>query len=104
MSMIGIQSTANHRQLNGLSSRVPYDVGRSIRTWNTTPIMAIATSIGNDASTDGGGSPRVAAEMLGDDGSRAAAALPAARSARRAANRRQPHTSEAVTRPRPTTP
>ena len=32
MSTIGIQSTANQCQSNGLSSRVPYDVGRSIST------------------------------------------------------------------------
>ena len=37
MSTIGIQSTVNHVHANGLSGRVPYDVGRSIRMWQTTP-------------------------------------------------------------------
>jgi hypothetical protein len=45
MSTIGIQSTANQVHENGLSGRVPYDVGRSIRMWQTTPIMATAQSI-----------------------------------------------------------
>ena len=43
--MIGIQSTANQVHENGLNGRVPYDVGRSINTWQSTPIVATAHSI-----------------------------------------------------------
>jgi hypothetical protein len=50
MSTIGIQSTANQCQSNGLNARVPYDVGRSISTCRTTPISATATSMANGAS------------------------------------------------------
>ena len=49
MSTIGIQSTANQCQSNGLSSRVPYDVGRSISTCSSTPMIDTATSMPNDA-------------------------------------------------------
>ena len=67
MSMIGIQSYAYQRQLNGLSSRVPYDVGRSMSTWSSTPIIEMPTSVANDASC-------IAAPRRGDD-SRSMASL-----------------------------
>ncbi len=50
--MIGIQSHANQCQSNGLRMRDPYEVGGSIMMWNATPIIEIATSIGNGASGD----------------------------------------------------
>ena len=60
--MIGIQSTANQRQSNGLSSRVPYAVGKSISTCSRTAIIEIATSMPNDAfGADAGAAPRFAA-------------------------------------------
>ena len=48
--MIGIQSIANQCQSNGLSSRVPYDVGKSINTWRSTPTIDTAISIPSGAS------------------------------------------------------
>src|SRR5256885_623651 len=51
MSMIGIQSKAYHCQLNGLRIRVPYDVGRSISTCATTPIVETARRVANGASS-----------------------------------------------------
>ena len=39
------RSTANQVHENGLNGRVPYDVGRSINTWQSTPIVATAHSI-----------------------------------------------------------
>jgi len=50
MSTIGTQSTANQRQLNGLSSRVPYGVEKSINTCSSTAIIEMAASMTNDAA------------------------------------------------------
>src|SRR2546425_12665802 len=50
-SMIGIQSTANQRQVNGLSTRTPYDVGRSMRTCSSTPIVDTIASMPNEATS-----------------------------------------------------
>ena len=59
MSMIGSQSSAYQCQSNGLSRRVPYDVGRSIRTCSSTAIVDTDASIANDAfSAPGGGGRR----------------------------------------------
>src|SRR5258707_588198 len=88
MSTIGIQSTANQRQSNGLSSRVPYDVGRSINACRRTLAMEMTMSMPNDASGSG---------SAPDDRSR--------RGGYRSSYQRGPiQTMTAVSAPRPTTP
>ncbi len=79
--MIGSQSIANQCQSKGLSRRVPYDVGRSIRMCSSTATVETDASIPNDALCASGGGGR------------------------RASSARRPiHTSAAVSSPSPTTP
>ena len=56
--MIGSQSTAYHVVLNGLKSRTPYDVGRSISTSSVDPTSATAMRRPSNAAVTVSRGPR----------------------------------------------